>query len=37
MTGGGEGGGEGGTESIVLLIFVVWHCFNRLWVRGCGR
>ena len=25
-----------GTESIVLLIFVLWHCFNRRWVRGCG-
>ena len=25
----------GGAESIVLLIFVLWHCFNRHWVRGC--
>ena len=23
-------------ESIVLLIFVLWRCFNRRWVRGCG-
>ena len=23
-------------ESIVLLIFVLWWCFNCLWVRGCG-
>ena len=26
---------EGG-ESIVLLIFVLWYCFNRRWVRGGG-
>ena len=23
-------------ESIVLLIFVIWRCFNRRWMRGCG-
>ena len=23
-------------ESIVLLIFVLWRCFNRRWVRGGG-
>ena len=22
-------------ESILLLIFVLWQCFNRRWVRGC--
>ena len=27
---------EGEAESIVLLIFVLWRCFNRQWVRG-GR
>ena len=29
---------ERGTEveSIALLIFVLWPCFNRRWVRGCG-
>ena len=27
-------GGE--TESIVLLIFVLWWCFNRRWMRGVG-
>ena len=26
----------GGAESIVLLIFVLWRCFNRRWVRGDG-
>ena len=25
-----------GAESIVLLIFVLWRCFNHRWVRGCG-
>ena len=29
-------GGGGKTESIVLLIFVIWRCFNRRWVSGCG-
>ena len=29
-----KGGGE--RESIVLLIFVIWRCFNRRWVSGCG-
>ena len=29
-----EGGGWW-TKSIVLLIFVLWHCFNRWWVRDC--
>ena len=28
--------GKGGAESIVLLIFVLWHCFNRRYMRGCG-
>ena len=32
---------EGEAESIVLLIFVLWQCFNRWWmvgwVVGCGR
>ena len=27
---------EGDTESIVMLIFVLWQCFNRWWVMGCG-
>ena len=27
---------EGETESIVLLIFILWRCFNRRWMRG-GR
>ena len=27
---------EGGTESIVLLIFVPWRCFNCRWVMGGG-
>ena len=27
---------EGEAESIVFLIFVLWWCFNRRWVRGCG-
>ena len=22
-------------ESIVLLSFVLWQCFNRWWLRGC--
>ena len=22
--------------SIVLLLFVLWQCFNCLWMRGCG-
>ena len=25
---------EGEAESIVLLIFVLWRCFNRRWMRG---
>ena len=31
-------GGRGrlGAEGIVLLIFVLWCCFNRWWVRSCG-
>ena len=24
------------TESIVLLIFVLWHCLNLQWMRGGG-
>ena len=30
--------GEGGmrAESIVLIIFVLWRCFNLRWVKGCG-
>ena len=27
---------EGEAESIVLLIFVLWLCFNRWWMRGAG-
>ena len=27
---------EGETESTVLLIFVLWRCFNRRWMRGDG-
>ena len=27
---------EGETESIVLLIFVLWRCLNRRWIRGGG-
>ena len=27
---------EGEAESIVLLIFVLWQCFNFCWVRGGG-
>ena len=27
---------EGEVESIVLLIFVLWHCFNLRWMRGGG-
>ena len=27
---------EGEAESIVLLIFVLWWCFNCWWVRGGG-
>ena len=26
---------EGNAQSSVLLIFVLWQCFNRRWVRGC--
>ena len=29
-----EGGGE---ESIILLLFVFWHCFNHRWVVRWGR
>ena len=30
---------EGKTESIVLIIFRVWRCFNCRWVRmvGCAK
>ena len=27
---------EGEAESIVLLIFVLWRCFNRRWVKSYG-
>ena len=27
---------EGETESTILLIFVLWRCFNRRWVMGGG-
>ena len=27
----------GGAESIILLIFVLWHCFNHRWVVRWGR
>ena len=27
---------KGEAESIVLLIFVLWDCFNRHWVKGGG-
>ena len=27
---------EGEAESIVLLIFVLWRCFNGQWMRGAG-
>ena len=27
---------EGEAESIVLLFFVLWWCFNRRWMRGGG-
>ena len=27
---------EGETESIFLLISVLWRCFNRWWMRGGG-
>ena len=27
---------EGEPESIVLLAFVLWRCFNRRWVMGGG-
>ena len=27
---------EGETESIALLMFVLWRCFHRRWARGCG-
>ena len=27
---------EGEAESVVLLIFVLWRCFNRRGVRSCG-
>ena len=27
---------KGEAESIVLLIFVFWRCFNRRWMRGGG-
>ena len=27
---------EGETESIVLLIFVIWRCLNLQWMRGGG-
>ena len=32
----GWGGVGMGAEGIVLLIFVIWRCFSRRWVRGCG-
>ena len=28
---------DGEAESIVLLTFVLWRCFNRWWMRGGGR
>ena len=28
--------GEGRAESIVLLIFVLWHCFDLRSVKVCG-
>ena len=28
--------GREGEESIVLLIFVLWHCFTCWWERDCG-
>ena len=33
---GADGGMGMGEESIVLLIFVIWRCFSRRWMRGCG-
>ena len=32
----GKGGKKEGAESIVLLIFVLWRCFNRRYMRRCG-
>ena len=32
-----SGGGGGGAESFVLLVFVLWQCFNCQWVMGCCR
>ena len=32
---GMSGGRRDGAESIVLLIFVLWLCFNCWWMRGC--
>ena len=29
--------GREGAESIILLIFVLWHCFNRRWIVRWGR
>ena len=28
--------GQGEAESIVLLIFALWRCFNRQWISGGG-
>ena len=28
--------GREGAESIVPLIFVIWRCFNRRRMKGCG-
>ena len=27
---------DGETQSIVLVLFVLWQCFNHRWMRGGG-